>query len=169
MVVLCVCLSSAVGWDERARKVVKLSLAIAVCLFLVALAWETLHYARRAQALDVATLYKVPEGLKRIGIKPGDKMAVIGNGMYYVWPRLVRVRIVAEMPEPLKRESFTSPIEKPATPYSEEFWSTDEATKERVMQAFKQAGARFVVATSAPPGEGWLPVEGNKDFIYFIE
>ena len=43
--------------------------------------------------------WQVADGLSRMGIQPGDQVALIGLGGRAYWARLARVRIVAEVPQ----------------------------------------------------------------------
>src|SRR6185436_6585595 len=66
-------------------------------------------------------------------VQPGERVAVIGNTMYESWPRLARVRVVAEIPE------------LPAGNL-ERFWSADGNTQQQALIALAGSGARIVVA-----------------------
>ena len=95
------------------------------------------------------------EELRRIGIRPGDKVGIIGNGFFAYWARLARVRLVAELP-------FTS---IPA------FAAADARTREQVLHAFRRAGARLIVGTGfeGDPGPGWRPVPRTGDYLYPLD
>jgi hypothetical protein len=82
------------------------------------------------------------EQLQKMGARPGDKVAVIGDGTGAYWARLAKLRIVAEV--------------MGANHGSAQFWSSSEEAKERVYAAFAGAGASLVVASCpAHAGNGW--------------
>jgi hypothetical protein len=90
------------------------------------------------------------EELERLGLKPGDKVAIIGNGTEAYWAHLAQLRIVAEVME----------IKGGTT----EFWSSPEDTKQRVYQAFRKANAVKAIAActtcaaQAANSDGWQPI-----------
>lgn len=80
--------------------------------------------------------------------RPGDRVAVIGDGTGAYWARLAKLRIVAEV--------------MAANHGSAEFWASSEDTKARVYAAFAGSGAELAVAACPPniPG-GWQPIPGT--------
>lgn len=88
----------------------------------------------RSESRDVQ--WQVAEGLRQLGVQPGERVAVMGNTMFDAWPRLARVRVVADMPE--------------TSGNTELFWSADENTKQQVLTALASTGARLVVADAVP-------------------
>jgi hypothetical protein len=103
-----------------------------------------------------ASPLSVARTLQQIGIRPGDKVGVIGYAYDSFWARLARVRIIAEM---LDTDS-------------EEFWRGDEALRQSVMQAFAETGIHAVVAESVPSYanlNGWYRVENSNYYIYVFQ
>ena len=99
----------------------------------------------RAAARDKQ--WQVAEGLRQIGLQPNERVAVIGKPMFDAWPRLARVRVVAELPD---------------TPgNAERFWSADASTQQKIMSAFVRAGARVVVADAIPNWARQNPAGGD--------
>jgi len=78
--------------------------------------------------------YEVAEGLKSIGVEPGDKVASIGTSFKAYWARLAGVKIVAEIPS---KEVAN-------------FWAADDSIKSQVIKTFATTGARVVVANKVP-------------------
>ena len=74
----------------------------------------------------------------RSGVRAGDSIAVIGDGMFAYWARLARVRVVAEIPSAA----------------STEFWATPPDGKRRVLEKLRGAGAVALVASGVPAGGG---------------
>ena len=91
------------------------------------------------------------EQLRRIGIHPGDKVAVIGDGTDAYWARLAKLRIVAEIMD--------------ANHGSREFWSAPEAVQHRVYETFGRTQAKLVVTNcpSCPSRTlaGWEQIIGT--------
>jgi hypothetical protein len=89
------------------------------------------------------------EQLQKMGLQPGDKVAVIGDGTGAYWARLAKLRIVAEVMD--------------ANHGSTEFWRSSEEIRQKVYAAFSQTGAGLAVASCPPSKEnGWQPIAGTK-------
>jgi hypothetical protein len=78
--------------------------------------------------------YQVAEGLNRMGVGPGDKVACFGNSFKAFWARLARVKIVAEIP---------------ATQVAN-FWAADNSIKSQVIKTFITTGAKVIVVEKVP-------------------
>jgi hypothetical protein len=91
------------------------------------------HVVGVANGTDAITI-----ALRALGVRPGDEIAVIGDGMGAYWARLARVHLVAELPSSA----------------AETFWAGDSALQRRVLDAIAGTGARAVVADDVPPGAG---------------
>jgi hypothetical protein len=103
----------------------------------------------RARAGDVA------DELHRLGIRSGDKIAVIGYGFDSFWARLARVQIVAEM------------FGWEADP----FWLGDSSLQSKVVHAFAGTGAKAIIAERVPDyvsPNGWHRVRNSNYFIYVL-
>jgi hypothetical protein len=86
--------------------------------------------------------WDVAQNLSKIGVKPGDKVALIASKAGVHWAHLANLQIVSELP--LGQEGA--------------FWQGDSALQERVFAAFASTGARLVVVKDAPSGAikfGW--------------
>ena len=113
------------------------------------------HVADQAAAPPPAWPGQVAEELRRLGVGPGDGVAVIGYGFDSYWARLARTKIVAEM------------LEWQATP----FWYGDAAFQAEVLTAFATTDARAVVAEYVPAHAnlpGWHQVGETNFFIYLL-
>ncbi|MFB2833906.1 glycosyltransferase family 39 protein [Floridanema evergladense] len=99
--------------------------------------------------------WEIAEGLKDLGIQPGDKVAHLGYKKYY-WARLAKVEIVAEIPK------------------AEYFWQQDEATRDRIFQALQKTGAKAVIlkkGTKPPNSESvtnWQELKKTQTFAYLL-
>ncbi len=168
-------------WRSRA------SLAFqAICLLFLALfivrklsrpikvAMSDLVHGREAEHNLNDTLAK---RFQALGLKPGDKIAYIGLGINADWARLDKVRIVSEIPVRYVRPWTMSGSCLRDDPESvSAFWHASPATREKVFQAFRAAGAKIVVtdglysaqeaAAAWPsvllPGQDHLPFSGGE-------
>ena len=91
------------------------------------------------------------EELWQMGIKPGDKVAVIADGTGAYWARLAKLRIVAEIMD--------------MNHGSREFWNSLPEVRQNVYRVFRQANATAVVTScpACPPEipDGWHHIEGT--------
>jgi hypothetical protein len=113
--------------------------------------------------------WQVAEGLKRMGVQPGDKVAVLNTSIGppgYLgnirssdnmrWARLARLQIVAEV---YSREDKNN------------FWKVDDAAKQQVIGAFAQAGAKMIVDDEVPDwaaAEGWQRIGNTDHYVHFL-
>jgi len=99
------------------------------------------------------------EELWRMGIRPGDKVAVIGDGTGAYWARLAKLRIIAEIMD--------------ANHGPREFWDSPEEVRESVYQIFAKTPAKLVVSTCrvCPPGlmNGWENIAGTPYCVYRLQ
>jgi hypothetical protein len=112
--------------------------------------WQT---SLGAAATPAAKPLAVARTLQELGVRQGDKVGVIGYAYDSFWARLARVGIVAEM------------LEADA----DEFWRSDEALRQSVLQAFANTGVDAVVAEYVPGYAGlidWHQVENSNYYIY---
>jgi hypothetical protein len=90
------------------------------------------------------------EQLWRMGLQPGDKVAVIMNGTSAYWAHLAKLRIVAEIME--------------SGHGAAEFWNAPENVQQQVYDSFARTHARLVVTScpSAPATPaGWEQIAGT--------
>ena len=98
------------------------------------------------------------EKFRQFGLKPGDRIAYIGDSLNIDWPRLAGVRIIAEVPVTWERSDNFSRSIYTGDKWVKAFWSDPPAERLRILRAFKEAGAKFVVTSSIPAGadaSGW--------------
>jgi hypothetical protein len=87
--------------------------------------------------------WEAAKNLKELGVRPGDRVALIGVLAEQHLMRLAQVKAVAEL---RYRDEH-------------EFWTGDASVQERVFEAFAATGSRIVVAVHAPitaTKEGWI-------------
>ena len=140
--------------DKRA------AIYVAVAVFLVQ-ALDTADYTVRVVTSHYANPGVGPNStwqdvvaakhLWQIGMKPGDKVAVIADGTGAYWARLAKLRIVAEIMD--------------MNHGSREFWTSPPDVRKNVYRVFAQAHAAVVVTScpAYPPEipDGWQHIEGT--------
>jgi hypothetical protein len=98
---------------------------------------------------------KVAAELQSLGLRPGDKVAVVGYGLTNHWARLGRLRIVAEA----------------ASPASRDFWASSLERRNAAYECMKGAGARAVVAWGLPStaiDARWKQISDSQYYAYFF-
>jgi hypothetical protein len=103
---------------------------------------------------DSAVQWQDAEAMRRLGIEPGDAVAVIGDGFFNGtrWAHLARVRIIAELPDAVQ------------------FWKASSGERARVLAVFKKTGAKAVFTPNAPPWsfrDGWHTL-GERNRAAFV-
>ena len=99
----------------------------------------------------------VAQTLLGLGLRPGDKVGVIGYAYDSFWARLARVKIVTEM------------FEAQAI---DDLWGGDMSLQQSVLQAFADAGVKAVVAEYVPSHanvSNWYRVGNTDYYIYRFE
>jgi hypothetical protein len=122
-------------------------------LYLLAIVVPLTAYAlipaelREAPMLSHRAHLTAAGALEKRGVRPGDAVAVLGHGINSYWARLARVRIVAEV------DTYDVP----------KFWAAPLEKQRAVLDAFKAAGAKAVVAREVPQGApGWEPLPDTE-------
>ena len=94
--------------------------------------------------------WEAAQKLKELGVRPGDRVALIGVLAEQHWLRLANLKAVAELRYRDERQ----------------FWTGDASLQDTVFAAFAATGSRIVVAVHAPitaVKEGWIRL-GNTDY-----
>ncbi|HEY0079950.1 MAG TPA: hypothetical protein VGB73_15165 [Pyrinomonadaceae bacterium] len=166
-VLLCVSLLASVPLEASARRGASLPLAAFFMLtaLVLSIGASFFHSLSNTLRRTPNEQVQVAEGLRALGLLEGERVGSIGDAIYSSWPRLARLRVVAEIPYVVKgvQDEPTGEVEK--------FWSADDATKARVVEAFKETGARAIVARRIPLGAsttGWHRIGETKHYVYFI-
>lgn len=99
------------------------------------------------------------EALKKLGVRPGDKIASLGYANSYNarWARLAKIQIVAEMYDDKDVDYF---------------WMADASVKQEVINAFIKTGAELIVATRVPElasTSDWQRLGDRNVYVYFIK
>jgi hypothetical protein len=136
----------------RVARAVIVAIAILLGILVVAPGFGDLYQVLRPKP---NRQWQVVEGLRRLGLQPGNKIAVIGDSSTAYWARLARCRIVAVI-EPADVNVY---------------WAAAPAAKSRVLDALVTTGARVVVSNTVPPGQtaDWQPVGSTGFFVYPLQ
>jgi hypothetical protein len=137
--------------DQRSAGYVAIAVFITIALGTadVTLRYATHHLAIPGSGPDSAWQdVLAAEQLQKMGARPGDKVAVIGDGTGAYWARLAKLNIVAEI--------------MGANHGAAQFWESTEEAKENVYAAFAGAGAsRAVSICPSNALNGWQPIAGT--------
>jgi hypothetical protein len=119
---------------------------------------------------DATPEYQTAEGLRKMGLQTGDKVGIMGFDNDAIWPYLAGFSVVAEIDT---RDVC-------------DFWSAPPPVQADVLQRFRLAGARAVVAnnggsiksTTSPtpadyltcgrPWAGWDQIDHSANHVYFL-
>jgi hypothetical protein len=107
-------------------------------------------------------------GLLNSGLRPGDGIALIGDGTGAYWAYLARLHIVAEIP--------AGSASRPSHP-ALDFWQSEPELQQKALKILEGTGAKAVIAGANPsivasvpslvPGP-WKRVDGTHAFVYFF-
>ncbi|MFL6452306.1 MAG: ArnT family glycosyltransferase [Bryobacteraceae bacterium] len=102
--------------------------------------------------------WMIAEGMKNAGLRPGDRIAWIGQSIDAEWASIDRVTIVAEVPVVWDRKEGLFRKVSANEKEIETFWSSSPEVKAKVFDAFRKEGAAFVIVDKIPSGvdqTGW--------------
>jgi hypothetical protein len=123
---------------------------LSVAGHMVDTAYTTLTVGSQPSAKDDVT---AAAGLQSMGLRAGDKVATIGEGIINHWARLGRFRIVAEAPSPTR------------------FWASSSDQRNSAYECLTRAGARAVIAWDPLPSSldsRWKQVSNTNYYVYFF-
>ena len=140
-----------------------------ICALLVAAAFLGTHLLRPALFTmnDLFHLresehnlnWMIAQRMKEAGLRPGDRIAWIGEAINAEWARLDGAKIVAEIPVRYDRQEnllfrwvITNQTEIKA------FWDAPPQVKAQILDLFRKQGAKFVMVDRVPEGvdsAGW--------------
>ncbi|MCU1302652.1 MAG: hypothetical protein JWQ87_2936 [Candidatus Sulfotelmatobacter sp.] len=137
-------------------------IGIAVILtMLMSLTSSVAHGAYRALSVGPIATDKeqldAAEGLQKMGLRQGDKVAVLGIGTTDYWAYLGKFKIVSQI--------------ECLDPGRREFWAASPDLKARAYQSIRSTGARVIVTWNAPTGEeseGWKQISNSNYYVYFF-
>lgn len=145
---------------------------VALMSFVMMAAMAHLVYGESLQRFpsDATPEYETAEGLQRVGLQKGERVAAIGFDNDIHWAYLDRFSVVGEID----------------TDDTCLFWSEPAAIQSTILEKFANAGAHAVVANTgggvrttsraepidlagcSRPGAGWLPIPGSPNHVFFL-
>jgi len=165
--VICACSLPA---DEGTRTAVR---CVGIAALITAGSSVMLQASREAVGIDYAASRSsrnpaIAVYLLNNGLRPGDDVALIGNGYMAYWAHLARLHLVAEIPA-----GITSRPGHPAL----DFWESTPQQQQRALQILERTGARAVIAGSqeslaasvpsnVPPP--WKKIGETGAYVYFF-
>jgi Fe2+ transport system protein FeoA len=164
VLVLFLVLLSAVRFRREDERVVRIVVVATFFMMALATAEYTIRVVNHSIPVGEGPSsteedLNVAERLRDLGMTPGTKVAVIGDGEGAYWARLAHLRIVAEI---MDRNGG-----------SVQFWRSPESVQKRVYDLFQGAHARIAVAScvSSCPAQpkGWKEIPGTSYCVYNLE
>ena len=150
----------AATWDVHLSRTVARAAAWAVPLLTVALAMgapirylgpDLYDEIRGVKFPDGYTNVLTAEAMRKAGLQPGDRVAYIGFALGAAHVGLERAQIVAAIPEQITHDDkvWGRPLVF-SFPKPHDFWRRSREDQERVLQAFRSVGAKWVFADTVP-------------------
>jgi hypothetical protein len=145
------------------RRATRLAVALGSIFILLPSVGPVLHQSGRKDFFNgekAPRQVEIAEGLHRMGIEAGDKVAWIRPQIFdsdhnYEWARLARVRIIAEIPGSDE----------------EAFWTARPSVQAAALRAFQSTSAKALIVTQLPKGApllNWLPVGATGYYLRFL-
>ncbi|MFT4114977.1 hypothetical protein [Silvibacterium sp.] len=159
----------------RVRTLVCVVLGVGAALNLAIVDRDVLDHLRHRYTYAQNPQWRLGLGLARLGLAPGDRVAVVGGpNAQCTWAYVARVRIVAELGgDPYDQ---LHPSGHPTDQEIHQFWSAAPEDQRRILGLFRQAGAVAVIApvtaadhAPAKQAGGWHPVPGTNSWVYFLK
>jgi hypothetical protein len=127
-------------------------------------AYTTLNSVIKGESARPNPYWQIADGLKHMGIGPGDQVGFIGYGKGSgYWARLAKVQIIAEI-----TTEWPVVVEDDVT----RFWHSDDEIKRGVIDAFAKTGAKAIVAEEwwslGISYAGWQRIGDTNHFVYFL-
>ena len=140
------------GSSSRSELVEYLALAVVVTI-LLSVADGTVRAVREGGPYSARDEIAVADGLNQEGLRQGDRVAVVGDGNWFYWPRLGGFKIV----------SAVIAVDAPT------FWGQTQEQKEGVYHLFAGTGAKLLVTAgplSAQAGSGWRRIGTTAYYVH---
>lgn len=102
--------------------------------------------------------WQVAESLNKLGVQPGEKVAILGEYFFpnYYWARLARIKIVAEIRD------------------EQSFWEKNADVRFEVLKTLERTGAKVIVQRpglkipDSAYARGWKQVGDTGYYVYFF-
>jgi hypothetical protein len=146
--------SVRLGSREARRMAEYLALAVVITV-LLSVADGTVRAVIAGGPYSALDQIIVADDLEKIGLRAGERVAVLGDGNWSYWARSGKLKIV-------------STIMSPDTPA---FWTENAEQREQVHRLFASTGAKAVVTTKPPTtdaGVGWQQIGSSAYYIRWL-
>jgi len=131
-----------------------LALAVVVTI-LLSLADGTVRAIREGGPFSARGDIAVADDLEALGLRPGEQIAVIGDGNWFYWARLGRYKIVSTI----------------MASDSTDYWNLAVEQRQGLNRVFTTTGARALI-TPTPPffskGDGWERVGATEYYLHWL-
>jgi len=113
--------------------------------------------------------FEIAEAMQQRGMRPGDRVAIVGASLTAAHVGLERAQIVAIVPEQVTQDDVLGGRRPMDFSFgkTDVFWRSSPQTRARVLGAFRGAGAKWVFADCVPPWAdktGWEVAGGAQVF-----
>jgi hypothetical protein len=135
-------------------------IVLATLLSIIGRARHVIDYVSLSNPLAHNVHWVASQQIIAMGVQPGSKVAVIGNGGDCLWAFLAKLRIIAELPHDYDGMVHMADADS--------FWTAPAAQQQEVMTAFRNTGAAFVIAeprVPVKPPADWVPLK-NTGYYY---
>ena len=105
--------------------------------------------------------WRMAQEMRGLGMNTGDRIAYVGLPITAYWARLAGVQIIAEVPPDYDRDPLTGRLLY-GHAQIDAFWRAEPSRQQRILEAFAQIGAEWVVADMAPSWAdtaGWIKLK----------
>jgi hypothetical protein len=150
----------AATWDVRLpRRIARVAMWVILALTAAVAMGGPFRYIP-ADLFDEVRGVKFPEGytntlvaetMRKAGLQPGDRVAYIGFSLGAASVGVAQAQIVATIPELITHEDkkWGRPLLF-RFPKPHDFWGRSKEDQERVFQAFRSVGAKWVISDTVP-------------------
>ena len=140
-------------------------LAVGSVATLIKIDGSTIDAARHHTRYSDSSQWVLARYLQQHGLRPGDDVAVIaGPANHCTWAHVDGLHIVAEL---------EGSLYAPMNTRENLFWDATPATRQKIMEAFKQSGAKVVIARITAPKQlatpGWTAIPGTDNMIHTLD
>ncbi len=165
--VIWMCIIASISLREDLLRVGNRGLQVATLVAAIIFFQANLRYPLRRTMADAFYLSErernvngmIAERMKEAGLRPGDRIAWIGQAFNAEWARLDGAKIVAEVPVSLvRREDLIFRWAVADKTELRRFWSSPPEVQAHILDVFRKEGAKFAIADGLPGGEvsaGW--------------